>query len=626
MFGGYAGKLLFVDLTTGTITQETGDETVYRTFVGGTGLGVRILFERTKAGADPLGPENMLGFVTGPLTAAGVSGGGRFTVVTKSPVTRGWTDSNSGGYWGPELKLAGYDGVFFTGASPKPVYLLVTPGQAELRDASHLWGKDTYETDDTLQKELVGQGGWRIACIGPSGENRSLMAGIVNEKGRIAARAGVGAVMGSKKLKAIAVGSQKGARISVADPKMLKAVQTQYVKDLTGSPFHQGLTAVGTGGGTSFLLSIGDCPTKNWNTTGTESMPTCANLDSGQMDRYKLRGYGCHSCPIRCGALINVQSGPFATREEMHRPEYETLAAFGPLCLNDNVEAVIKANEICNLFGMDTIAVGGVIAFAMECYENGLISTEDADGLELNWGNGAALAALTDKIARREGIGELLSDGVMEAARRIGKGAEEYAMHVGGHRMPFHDPRLSPSTGTYYIADASPACHMGPQGMGLLEMGQALGSDPILQPEELQPFGDYDRKGGIYARGSAHYQLLSSSGLCALYAIGFAPPVVELLKPVTGWDLDWNEGIQIGKRILTLRQAFNVREGIQPLTYDLPKRFQTPLQVGPAAGQRVEFSTLRKGYFESMGWNIKTGEPDRQTLVDLGLDDLVGGC
>ena len=616
---GYAGKLLFVDLTTGTITEETPDEGLYRKFIGGTGLGVSVLFDRMEPGVDPLGPGNMLGFVTGPLTATGVYGGGRFTVVAKSPLTGGWADSNSGGTWGPELKLAGYDGIFFSGVSPAPVYLVVDACQATLKEASHLWGLDTYLTEDLLQDELGEPGSWKVSCIGPSGEQCSRLAGIVNEKWRIAARSGVGAVMGSKKLKAVAVRGAKKAKMGIADRDGLRAVQQKYGKDLKESPFHKGLGLAGTGGGTSFLLSIGDCPSKNWSATGTESMPTCDNLDGAKMDKYKLRSYGCHTCPVRCGAIIKVDDGPYPTADEIHRPEYETLAAFGPLCLNDSVEAVIKVNDICNRYGIDTIGVGGTIAFAIECYENGVIGNEETDGLELTWGNYDAMVKLTDKIARREGLGAVLADGATKAAERIGRGAEAYAMDVGGRALPFHDPRATPSIGAAYIADAQPANHMGPQGMSILDMGEPLGPDPLLQPESLEPFGDYDRKGNIYATGAAYYQLLSSAGLCALYCQFYTPPLVELLRPVTGWDLDWKEGLEIGRRILTLRQAFNAREGVRPDDFRFPERFKTPLGLGQTTGQEVPFTTLRDGYFESMGWDPVTGAPRAQTMAGLKL-------
>jgi len=613
MLGGYTGKILFVDLTTGTVKEETPPEKIYRDFIGGTGLGVRILYEHMKPKADPLGPGNMLGFVTGPLTGTPTPGSGRFTVVTKSPLTGAWADSNSGGFWGPELKWAGYDGVFISGTSPKPVYLLLFGGKAELRDASHLWGKDANETDDILQQEL---GQVRVASIGPAGEAGSLLAGIVNEKGRIAARAGVGAVMGSKRLKAVAVRGDK-KKIPVAQPEKFRLAREDFLKKLKASKFQQGLTAAGTGGGTSFLVSIGDCPTKNWNSTGTESMPTCTNLDSTNMEKYKLKSYGCHS---RCGAIIQVKEGPFATKGEMHRPEYETLAALGALCLNDNVEAVIKANEICNLYGLDTMAVGNVIAFAMECYENGLIKKEDTDGIELNWGNGEAIVALTEKMAKREEFGAILADGVEKAAQRIGKGSGKYAMHVHGARLPYHDPRNAPALGTNIITDAQPASHMNTEGTNLLEQGAPLGSDPLLESPKLAVYGDYDKKGAMYATGYAYYQLLSSSGLCALYTVFLAVPVAELVAPVTGWDFNWKEGLEAGRRILTLRQAFNAREGLKPEDFKLPERVMRPQSIGPAADAKIDYESLKKGYFDAMGWDIKTGKPSKQTLVELGLD------
>ncbi|MBN1630255.1 MAG: aldehyde ferredoxin oxidoreductase, partial [Thermoleophilia bacterium] len=329
MIYGYAGRLLFVDLTTGTLTEESPDEAFYRGCIGGTGIGAQVLMTRMKPGADPLGPDNMLGFVTGPLTATGVYGGGRFMVTTKSPLTGGWADSNAGGTWGPELKTAGYDGVFFSGVAESPVCLVIDAGKPRLVPAAHLWGKDTYETEDTLQAELGGEGVWKISCIGPAGEQCSRLAGIVNEKGRIAARSGVGAVMGSKKLKAVAVRGKKGARIGVADKEGLKAVQKDYSEQIKKSGFLSGLSAAGTGSAVSFLISIGDCATKNWAATGADSMPTANNLDSANMDVYKIKPYGCHSCPVRCGALVKVEEGPYATQDETHRPEYETLGALG---------------------------------------------------------------------------------------------------------------------------------------------------------------------------------------------------------------------------------------------------------------------------------------------------------
>ena len=620
MINGYAGRLLFVDLTSGAIREESPDEGFYRSCIGGTGLGAKILMDRMEPGVSPLGPDNILGFVTGPLTAAGVYGGGRFMVTTKSPLTGGWADSNCGGTWGPELKNAGYDGVFFRGVSERPVCLVIDAGKARLTDAGHLWGKDTYDTDDALQAELDGPG-WKVACVGPAGEQQSLLAGIVHEKGRIAARSGVGAVMGSKRLKAVAVRAAKGSHISVADRQGLKAVQKDYLEMIKASGFLTGLSAAGTGGSTAFLVSIGDCPTFNWSTTGADSLPAAGDLDAGKMDIYKLKAYGCHTCPVRCGALVKIPDGPYASQDETHRPEYETLAALGATCGNTTQEAIIRANEICNRYGIDTMSVGSTIAFAMECYENGLIDVNDTGGLETKWGSPEVVVALAEQMAKRESFGALLADGSKRAAERIGKGSDKYAMQVGGREIPFHDPRMSPGQGTFFISDATPSQHNGPASMTLLEQGLPLGSDPALQTDLSEALGEYDRKGDAYARGAAYWQLLSSAGLCSLYAQFDSPPTVELLRPVTGWDMDWEEGLRAGRRILTLRQAFNVKQGISPDDYRLPQRFQESLAAGPAAGAPVPpFEELREQYYQALGWDPKTGEPLRETLAALGLE------
>jgi aldehyde:ferredoxin oxidoreductase len=622
MSGGYAGKILFVDLTVGSIEEEVLPERIYREFLGGYGLGIRVLYERMAGGADPLGPENILGFVAGALTGTSVPGSGRYGVVTKSPLTGAWCESNGGGTFGPELKTAGFDAVFFKGISPEPVYLLVRDGKAALRDASACWGRDTYETHDLIQREL-GDPRVKVAAIGPSGEAKSLLAGIVNEKGRIAARGGVGAVMGSKRLKAVAVrgGSKK---IPVADPRKLKEAEARYLSVIKSSEFAQGLTAAGTGGAVSFLVSIGDSPVRNWSTTGLESMPSATNLDSSNMDRYKKSVYACRACPIRCGAIIEQKSGPFAVDGETHRPEYESLAALGTLLVNDNLESVIKANDICNRYGIDTISTGTCIAFAMECCENKLITREEADGLDLDWGNSDAIVTLVEKIARREGFGAVLADGPAKAAERVGKGSARYAMAIRGKGIAFHDPRMSPAGGTAFIADANPSHHMNSQITGMLENGIPVGTDPALQVPKVQPFGDFDKKGPIYAIGASYHQLLDSSGMCALYTVNTQPPdLAELIAGVTGWDFGWEEALRTGRRILTLRQAFNAREGLSPADIDLPERIKNePLKSGGNTLPKIDFQALRKGFFEAMGWDPRTGIPTRTTLRELGLEAL----
>ncbi|MBN1570534.1 MAG: aldehyde ferredoxin oxidoreductase family protein [Acidobacteria bacterium] len=622
MLGGYAGKMLFVDLNNGSIQEEVLQERICRDFIGGYGFGIRVLYERMKPCVDPLGPDNMLGFVAGVLTGTSVPGSGRYGVVTKSPLTGAWSESNGGGTFGPELKSAGFDAIFFSGISPKPVYLLIRDGTAELKDAALLWGKDTYATEESIKAE-IGDAKVKVACIGPAGENKSLMAGIVNEMGRMAARGGAGAVMGSKNLKAVVV---KGGikKIAIANRARLKETQARFLSVIKASDFAKGLTAAGTGGAVSFLVSIGDSPVKNWSLTGSDSMPTVNRLDSSNMDKYKRSAYACQACPIRCGAIIEQKEGRFAIPGEMHRPEYETLAALGNLLWNDNLEAVIKANDICNRYGIDTISTGTAIAFAMECYEKGLITSKDTDGLDLSWGNADSIVALTEKIARQEGFGAILALGPTRAAERIGKGAEKYSVAIRGKGIPFHDPRMSPAGGTALIADANPGHHMNNQVTGMLENGTPVGSDPALQVPKMNPFADFDKKGQIYAIGYAYHQLLDDAGMCALYTVNTKPPeLAELISDVTGWDFGWEEALKAGRRVLTLRQAFNAREGITPDQINMPAKIsEEPLPVKANAPPKIDYQALKEGYFAAMGWDIKTGMPSDKVLAELGLTEL----
>lgn len=602
----YAGKILNVDLTRGRLQDEPLDERVCREFIGGNGLGIRVLYGRMKAHDDPLGPENLLGFVTGNLTGTSAPGSGRHMVVTKSPLTGTWAESNSGGAFGPELKNTGYDAVFFSGLSPSPVYLLISEGKAELRDASGIWGKDAYETQDILL-DVHRDPRMKIACIGPAGESRSLLAGIVSERGRIAARNGVGAVMGAKRLKALAVrgGVQ---RIAPSNPEKFGRALQQFLGLLEGNEYAKGLAAAGTGSNMSFLIAIGDAPLKNWRLSGLEAMPSLANLDGANMDKYKVGSFGCYACPITCGAIIRQETGPFAIKDQMHRPEYQTLAALGGMLMNDNLEAVIKANDICNRYGIDTVGVGGAIAMAMECYEKGLLSREDLGGLELTWGDAAAIVSMVEKIARREGIGAALADGAQKGAERIGKGAEEYAIAIRGKSLAFHDPRLSPSLGAANIADANPAHHMDSQISGMLSEGAAIGSDPALQAPKSNPFR-------AQAIGSEYHQLLNAAGLCSLYTVATTPPpIAELIAGACDWEFGWEEALHAGRRILTLRQSFNAREGLTPDQFELPKR------IASTAG--VDHQALRDGYFAEMGWDVVSGKPSREALADLGLTEL----
>jgi len=620
MPAGYMGKILLVDLTVGSVREEGVEEGVYRHFIGGLGLGVRFLYERMRAGIDPLGPDNWLGFLPGLLTGTRVPMTGRHMVVTKSPLTGTWCDSNAGGFFGTELKRAGYDGVLISGISSRPVFLLVHEGTAELRGANHLWGRDTSETVEMLRREL-GDPRFRVACIGPSGESLSLLAAIVHDGTRVAGRGGPGAVMGAKRLKAIAVrGNQE---VPVADSERLTSERDGFIRDLGTSPFHTMLKTQGTAGGLSANVIAGAAPIKNWTLVGEEGMPSHSHISGDEVVKYQIKKDGCYGCPVACGGIAHVEGGSYATTRGK-RPEYETLVAFGTMCLNDNAESIIKASDMCNRYGMDTMSAGTAIAFAMECYERGIIGKGETDGIDLTWGNSSAIMALLGKMARREGLGDVLADGVKRASERIGKGSEEFAIHVHGQEPGFHDPRLFPGRGTLYTCDPNPGRH----GVGILpavlDRGGIVGTEPVFRVPTLEKYQDYAAKGPLYALGADFFQFISSAGLCAFGSLIPTASMAEFISAVTGWDFSAEEALTAGRRIQTLRQCFNCREGLRPVDFHLPRRLRAAPSMGPYAGVTVDFEATKAGYYAAMGWDLKTGKPYQRTLNELGLERLTG--
>ena len=615
MFGGYMGNMLHVDLSNGEIREEVPGEELYHSFIGGYGIGVRTIYSRQRGNVDPLGPDNIIGFATGPLTGVPGTFGSRYTVMAKSPLTGTWGDANSGGEFGPYLKFAGYDAVFFEGISPNPVYLYIDNGKAQLKDASHLWGKDTNETEDILKSEL-GQA-VRISCIGPAGEKLSLISCIVNDKGRAAGRSGLGAVMGSKKLKAVVVRGEKS--VPVFDEEKLRKLSDEYLgKEL-------GLVATlikqqGTPFSLAFVAHSGDSPIKNWGGVGVRDFPNVQAIGGQALMDYVEDKYGCWECPLSCGALMR-EGRKYQYEPGVHRPEYETLAAFGTMCLNEDVESIIKANDICNRYGLDTISAGSAVAFAIECYENGLIAQEDTDGIELSWGDAEAIVALTEKIAKREGFGTILADGVKRAAEKIGNGSEQYAVHVGGQELPMHDPRLLPGLAIAYQGDATPGRHTQ-AALGFVELG---GTPPM--EVELPPLDKYTYtgKGPVEAMFKNHLHVVNCAGVCSFYSMALPVGAIpKLLAAVTGWERSQNDLNVAGERIANIRQAFNFREGIKPKDLRLVGRpaGDPPLDEGPTAGIKIDAATLRDEFIEAMGWDVETGKPSKNKLEELGLDDV----
>ncbi|MFC1956998.1 aldehyde ferredoxin oxidoreductase family protein [Chloroflexota bacterium] len=567
MVSGYNGKVLFVDLTSGSIKEESLPDSMYHNFIGGVGLGARILYERMKPKADPLGPDNMLGFLVGPLTGTGIHGA-RFQIVTKSPVTGGWGDANSGGSFAPELKAAGYDGVFFSGVSPRPVYLFLNDAKAELKNASHLWGKNTDETEDSIRDELS-ERRVKVACIGPAGEAESLLA-CVRHEGSAAGRSGVGAVMGAKRLKAFVVrGSQK---VPLADPKRFALLRKEYLKSVkeTDHAWVDTWKNWGTCGTTSDSIEAGDSPIKNWRLYGDETFPTYKNLDGDEVIKYVVKPHSCLGCPMGCKGWVKVDAYGGYTGSKL---EYETVTMIGSNCMVDDVEAVGKANDMCNRLGLDTIGNGAAIAFAMECYENGIITKEDTDGIELTWGNPEAIIAMTEKIGRREGLGDVLADGSMRAAQRLGQGAEKYAMHVGGQDLPAHDPRVSVAMGWGYVCDPTPARHTAAVAHTIYNNELDFPMSRELQLPKLKDKYDIDKNAGVYATCSDIERFWWVAGLCAFAWWPETLPMIEVMRAVTGWDdFTLAEVQKTGRRIQTLRQSFNIREGVDTTRWRLPER------------------------------------------------------
>ena len=650
----FTGDVLVVDLSTGKMWKEHPAPETYRQLLGGPGLGVDYIFRHIPPGADPLGPENILGFVPGLLNGTGVHFSGRYTVVGKSPLTGAWGDANSGGFFGPALKRAGYDAVFVHGQAERPVYIWINDGEVEIRPADHLWGLETSPALDALQAELEDKS-IRAAMIGPAGEKLSLISCVINDRGRAAARCGLGAVMGSKKLKAVVVRGK--GKIPVADREGLRAMNRRLSDKIKVEPSHFSkvmgtllkpiipwMLRRGGGGlpdsatmidgfsthGTSMLASgsseMGDAPVKNWGGSGYRDFPMrtqSSKISDDNVYKYARKKYACSNCPLGCGALLDVKEGPYAISNE-HRPEYETLASFGMMALNDNIESIIKANGICSGYGLDTISAGVTITFAIECYQNGLLTKEQTDGLELAWGNHAAIIAALEKLARREpGLGELLADGVKRAAEKIGQGAERYAMHVGGQEVAMHDPRLNPSFATTYVTDPTPGRHTQ-GGAGFDEFGLALVTLPGIESPQL-PRHQYHGKGELHALGSKAVETMNALGICTFSSMVGAYPYLEAISTATGWDVTSEEFLEIGERIQHLRQAFNVREGIKPSDFVLPDRIKgvPPLKEGPNADITLDLDAMASEFFQVIQWDPKSGRPNRERLEELGLTHVV---
>lgn len=610
------GRILNVNLTTGEIEAEEIPEEMYRAHLGGYGLGSRLLFDRIPAGADPLGPDNVLGFFPGILTGTPLFGQ-RFQVVAKSPKNNGWGDANCGGDFGPMLKFVGFDGILFSGQSETPQYLYIEDDKIELRDASQYWGGLAIDVEDQMKEELGKK--ISVALIGPAGENLSIMSGVANERGRLAARSGVGAVMGSKKLKAVVVKPTK--KIMAQNKEVILTVKDS----LQG--FNQGakqfFTTFGTTGITANSAINGDAPVLNWGGVGVVNLVDnmdMAGMNGPVVNESMEKKYACWHCPVACGAesVDGSDRGEFAFPKHTHRPEYETMGAFGVMNGVNDTDAMIAVNHWCNQYGLDTISTGAAISFATECFENGLLTKEDTDGIELSWGNASSMIQALHQIGKREGaLGELLADGTTVAAEKMGPAAKEFVTAIDGEEPPMHDPKLDVGFASSYALDPTPARHT------IWSPGKSSKFPTMpAQPEDKKGFEGW---GPVNKAAHEQAHVMNSAGMCYfIYTMSPTDRIPEWLNLVTGWDTTHEELNEVGERIANLRMAFAVKHGNNPGNREVPGRILgEPAQTaGPHEGYTIDLETMKNEWFDLAGWDRETSAPSRDKLESLGLKDV----
>jgi aldehyde:ferredoxin oxidoreductase len=619
---GYRGRILRVNLSDGRISAEPLEEQVARTFLGGRGLGAKILFDELQPGLDPLGPDNKLVFAAGIVTGFPFAGNCRYVVMAKSPLTGVWGEANGSGFWGPELRFAGFDAIVIEGKAEKPLYLWVHDGQAELRDCSHLWGK----TEEANRKDLS-DSKIRVASIGPGGEKLVRFACILSDYHHANGRTGMGAVMGSKNLKAIAVrGTQK---VPMVDKGKVIALCKQANKEAWEGAYKDLLHKYGSDGDLDDLHATGRLPTKNFQRCTFEGY---ANITGETMaDTILVRRDYCYACPIACNQVVAAEK-PYVVDPAYGGPEYETAGAFGSLCMNDNLVVVSKANELCNKYSIDTISAGVAIAFAMECYEKGLITTKEAGGLELTWGSAEAIVGLVEKIAKREGIGDLLAEGVQRAAKKIGKGADAFAVHVKGMEIPMHEPRGKKGVGLAYATSNRGGCHLQAEHDDFFEdpawLLPEIGLDKTVDRLDMGP--EKARLVKVLGDLKALFDCLSACIYASWPEGGVKLTTIrDIAAAATGWDVSLAEWMTAGERAFNLSRAFNVREGMTRKDDTLPARLMEPLREGLYEGQaipRAELERALDAYYGVRGWDKGSGIPTRTRLEQLGLgyvaDDL----
>jgi aldehyde:ferredoxin oxidoreductase len=613
--GGYAKKILQIDLSTGKIETVSVKEEDQKRFIGGSGLAAKIFLDSFDPNVEPLSPANPLIVMTGPIVGTQFPGTSRFAVCGKSPLTGIWGEGTCGGNFGPELKFSGVDGIIFKGASSTPVYLSIENDEIQLRDASDLWGMDNYAVIDLLKQRHGKDKNPKVLSIGQAGENLVRFAAICNDKGDFIGRTGMGAVMGSKRLKAIVVKGTK--RVEASYPEEYATLRKLLVTKSRDAVVAQSFRSMGTDAGMDLGMMTGDVPIKNWMIG--EDFQLSANLGGPSLtEKYLTRNHACSFCPVACKRMVKVDDGPFKT-EEGPGPEYETCAAFGTLIMNDDLAGVIKANEWCNRYGLDTISCGGTIAFIMEAYEKGLVTKKDTGGIDLMWGNIEGAIELIHKISKRVGIGAILSEGSREAAKRLGKGAEEFSVEVKGLEAPMHDPRGFHGMGLAYMTSIRGACHLMHLCLGI---EQGITAYPEAGFQENYVGQSSEGKAEMVKRCEDLGIPCNSLVICEFVAWTLsANDLAEMVRVTTGFDFSLEELLSCGERTWLLKRGLGNMMGVGPKDDRLPKRILTPVSEGASSGSVPDVEKLLREYYEIRGLD-REGKPKKEVLIKAGLEDL----
>ena len=608
---GYIGKVLIADLSDRTFAVEDLNPDWARDFMGCAALGARYLLDLMPAKTTVFAPESVVGFVTGPVNGTRSFMGGRYVVVSKSPVTGGFNDTSSGGKFGPYMKKSGFDAVFVKGISPTPVYIFIDDGKVSFHDASALWGKTTLQTEAALSAEL-GDSDFSAALIGPAGERLSHMAAVMNDGHRAAGRGGSGAVMGSKNLKAVVC--RGNFTVPVSDPQTITDVNKSWKQQAEGpsEPLMSTWGVHGTAANYESSVYMSDCGIKNWGGLPEDlTEEQIQNLTGVSMDaKYNAKKHACHSCQVGCGAMYQLKNDKYDI--ETGRPEYETLSAFGSMLLNGDADSVNICNYLCNEYGYDTISFGATLAWVMECYDHGLFTLEELDGIDLKWGNAEAIVEMSERICEYRGIGVALNNATVKAAEHFGRGFE-YLATASGIEIPHHCARNNPAMARTFQYDPTPGRHV--KG----GRGAAFGFGPPESKYIYEDTGEPDKTGLINA------EFDNSSGFC--HFCFFMEPTAKFkyFNAVTGETHTREDFDKIGLRAYAIRTAFNLREGMRRKDYTITDRNIgiPPLNGGPLKGITIDTKKLADNFFEALGWDVETAVPTKEFLEKVGGLDVV---